>query len=289
MGGDNKEKKPDVPAHVKVNEGQHNHQGGRGHRNRSNNAAGGESTNKFVGKTPGLENNIFDNTGAPDHDAHMFHRSLAHITDYIQLNYCNEVSEAIRSMTPVNIEIPEVPKDKPDPDDPNKIIKVTEIDVYLWKEKHKKASAKFNKYETNMTHAFILIYHQCTPTLRNDLEATDTWAALRTAQDPIAIALLRLIQSLCCSYDAKTQSIMATVASHKKLFTYYQRDGVDSCQYFQEFTLHYVTLETYGGIGAIGIIPAFLTAKLQELALNETISNATNPTCRHKHISSWIW
>jgi hypothetical protein len=276
MGGDNKEKKPDVPAHVKVNKGQHNHQGGHRHRNRWNNAAGGGSTNKFVGKTPGLENNIFDNTGA--HDAHMFHCSITHITDYIQLNYCNKVSEAIRSMTPVKIEIPEVPKDKPDPDNPNKIIKVTEIDIYWQKEKHKKASAKFNKYETDMTRAFILIYHQCTPTLRNDLEATGTWVALRTAQDPISIALKGLIQSLCCSYDAKMQSIMATVASHKKLFTYYQRDGVDNRQYFQEFTSHYGTLETYGGIGAIGITPAFLTAKLQELALNGTISSATNPT-----------
>ena len=82
----------------------------------------------------------------------------------------------------------------------------------------------------------------------------------------------------CCSYDSKMQSIMATVASHKKLFTYYQRDGVDNRQYFQEFTSHYGTLETYGGIGAIGITPAFLTAKLQELALNGTISSATNPT-----------
>jgi hypothetical protein len=32
-----------------------------------------------VGKTPGLENNIFDNTGA--HDAAMFHRSLKQITE----------------------------------------------------------------------------------------------------------------------------------------------------------------------------------------------------------------
>jgi len=40
--------------------------------------AGGAST-KNVGKTPGLENNIFDNTGA--HDAAMFHRSLKQITE----------------------------------------------------------------------------------------------------------------------------------------------------------------------------------------------------------------
>jgi hypothetical protein len=150
---------------------------------------GGGSTTKFVGKTPELKHDIFENMGA--HDAHMFHHSLKHITDYIQLNYCNEVSEAIRSMTPVNIEIPEAPKDKPDPDDPDKIIKVTEIVVYLWKEKHKKAAVKFDKYKTDMMRVFILIYHQRTLVLRNDLKAMDTWAALCTSQDPIA--LLRLI------------------------------------------------------------------------------------------------
>jgi hypothetical protein len=58
---------------------------------------------------------------------------------------------------------------------------------------------------------------------------------------------------------------MATVASHKCLFTYYQRDGVDNHKYYQEFCAHIETLETYGGIGAIGITPTFLTATLKEL------------------------
>ena len=75
----------------------------------------------------------------------MFHCSLKQIADYIQLNYGNEVSEAIRRMTPVIINIPAVPQDKQDPDNPSKIIKVIDIDIYLWKEKHNKAFAKLNK------------------------------------------------------------------------------------------------------------------------------------------------
>jgi hypothetical protein len=220
---DSKDKKPDLP-HPPTTPGQRNRRGGRRqHRNRWNNHGGGAS-HKNIGKTPGLENNILDNTGA--HDAAMFHRSLKQIADYIQLDYGNEVSKAIRTMTPVIIDIPAVPQDKQDPDDPTNIIKVTDIDIYLWKEKHKKASAKLDKYETDMAKAFILIFHQCTPNLKNDIEAADTFPAIWVAQDPIM--LLKLIQSLWCSYDAKTQSIMATVASHKRLFTYYQRDGDDN-------------------------------------------------------------
>jgi hypothetical protein len=186
------------------------------------------------------------------------------------------VSEAIRTMTPVIIDIPTVPRDKQDPTDPSKVIKVSKIDIYLWKKKHKKASAKLNKYETDMARAFILVFHQCTPNLKNDIEAADTFPEIRVAQDPIM--LLKLIQSLRCSYNAKTQSVMATVASHKHLFTYYQRDGDNNHRYFQEFSAHVETLKTYDGIGAIGITSTFLTAKLKELAAAGEVSSATNPT-----------
>ncbi len=124
---DSKDKKPNLP-HPPTTPGQQNHPGGRRqHRNRWNNPGGGASP-RNIGKTPGLENDIFDNTGA--HDAAMFHRSLKQIADYIQLNYGNQVSEAIQTMTPVIIDIPDVPQDKQDPDDPTNIIKVTNIDIY---------------------------------------------------------------------------------------------------------------------------------------------------------------
>jgi hypothetical protein len=90
--------------------------------------------------------------------------------------------------------------------------------------------------------------------------------------------LHKLIQSLCCSYAAKTQSIMATVALHKHLFTYYQQDDDNhNHKYYKEFSAHVEPLETYGSIGAIGITPTFLTAKLKELAAAGVISSATAP------------
>ena len=76
-------KKPDIPNSPAPPGQQHRRGGRRQHRNRWNTPGGGASP-KNVGKTPGLENDIFDNTGA--HDAAMFHRSLKQITDYIQLN-----------------------------------------------------------------------------------------------------------------------------------------------------------------------------------------------------------
>ncbi len=92
-----------------------------------------------------------------------------------------------------------------------------------------------------MVCAYIIIFHQCTPSLKNKIEASNVFPTICTQQDPIAF--LKLIQSLCCSYDSKTQSVMATIASHKCLFTYYQCDGVDNHQYYLEFCAYVETIE----------------------------------------------
>jgi hypothetical protein len=80
-----------------------------------------------------------------------------------------------------------------------------------------------------MAKACIVIVQQCSPTLCNKLEADKTFPAVCSSQDPIA--LLKLIQVLCYSYDSKAQSAMAMVASHKHLYTNYQHDGVDNHTY----------------------------------------------------------
>ncbi len=80
-----------------------------------------------------------------------------------------------------------------------------------------------------MARSNIIILHQCVPSLKNKIKASDVFPTIRTQQDPIA--LLKFIQCLCCSYDSKTQSVMAMVAAHTHLFTYYQCDRVDNHQY----------------------------------------------------------
>ena len=64
----------------------------------------GDPPPRLSAKTAGLENDIFDNTGA--HDAAMFHCSLKSIADCIQLNYVNKVSKAITKMTRLLLKSP---------------------------------------------------------------------------------------------------------------------------------------------------------------------------------------
>ena len=190
----------------------------------------------------------------------MFNKSLKNVADYLQLNHGNDVSEAVCNMLPVVITIPYQPTGKTDPMDSTKTLPVTDVDLHIWKCKYSKAHDCKEKYDVNMAKAYIVIYHQCSPTLKNDLEAAPTFATVRSNQD--VNALLKLIQSLCCSYDTKTQSIMAAVASHKRLFTHYQNDSIDNHSYHREFMAHVETVKAYGGMGTIGVVPTFLAAKI---------------------------
>jgi hypothetical protein len=137
----------------------------------------------------------------------MFNKSLKNVADYLQLNHGNDVSEAVCNMLPVVITIPYQPTGKTDPMDSTKTLPVTDVDLHIWKCKYSKAHDCKEKYDVNMAKAYIVIYHQCSPTLKNDLKAAPTFATVRSNQD--VIALLKLVQSLCCSYDSKTQSVMA--------------------------------------------------------------------------------
>jgi hypothetical protein len=71
---------------------------------------------------------------------------------------------------------------------------------------------------------------------------------------------------------------MVTVASHKRLFTYYQRVGVDNHTYYREFIAHFETIETYGGVGAVRVIPSFLAQKMKELVDTNLVADVDSPT-----------
>ena len=77
---------------------------------------------------------------------------------------------------------------------------------------------------------------------------------------------------------------MATVASHKRLHMHYQRDGVDNNTYYKEFIAHVETIETYGGMGSIGVISTFVASRIKLLAAEGKINDATNPTAAERDL-----
>jgi hypothetical protein len=108
----------------------HQRGGGRHHHNhqRFRNAVAAH-LGKFKGKIKDINIGVFDNTGL--NDAANFNRSLKNIANYLQLQLGNDVSEAIRNMTPVPITIPPEPSGQPDPNNPNATLPVMDIEFYL--------------------------------------------------------------------------------------------------------------------------------------------------------------
>ena len=72
------------------------------------------------------------------------------------------------------------------------------------------------------------------------------------------------------------------VASHKRLSIHYQKDSIDNHTYHWEFLAHVETIETYGGLGSVGVILTFLKAKIIETANDQLIKDATAPTDQEK-------
>ena len=258
--------------------GQNNRRGYRRGTRRYNNAAGGGSsgntpTAKYSTRNKDLpENLVFDNTG--HNDAANFQCTLKGLANFLHTTYSAKVASAILKMQAVTIPIEEEPTVRKASSGQD--LPLTSWEIHKWKEEYNAQLKTLKVYNDSMPKAYIHLYNQCSTNLKNDLEAATAFAQVESTKDPIR--LLKLIQGLCCSYDSKTQSVMATVASHKKLFTFFQRDGVDNSSYHREFIALVETIKTYGSHGAIKITPTFVTKKLQEMHAAGTCTTVASPT-----------
>jgi hypothetical protein len=127
-----------------------------------------------------------------------------------------------------------------------------------------------------MAKAYIVKVQQCSPTRCNELKADKTFPAVHSSQDPIV--LFKLIQGLCCFYDSKVQRVMATVPSHKCLSPTTNTMGGITTPIHHKFMSYVETINTYGGVGAVGVISMFLDEKIREFATAGQIIVPLNPT-----------
>ena len=92
------------------------------------------------------------------------------------MQHGNDVLEAVQNMASVTIIIPRKPTGSPDPNDSSKTLPVDDMDMYIWKRTFSKAHDRKDTYDKNKAKAFIVIFHQCSPALKNDLKAATTFA-----------------------------------------------------------------------------------------------------------------
>jgi hypothetical protein len=205
------------------NKGPPNRRGDRGRRGsrRWNNTPGGAGSNSNTAKYPTCNKElpdslVFDNTGPID--AANFQRSLKGLANYMHTTYSAEVADALLKMQAVSINVDHQPPIKMDPVT-NLPVPLASWEEYKWRQDYTEQLRKSKLYNDSMPKAYIHQYNQCSTNLKNNLEASSAFPHVEASKDPIG--LLKLIQGLCCSYDSKTQIVMAIVASHKKLFTFF--------------------------------------------------------------------
>ncbi len=58
---------------------------------------------------------------------------------------------------------------------------------------------RMDKYRDNESNAWALIYDQCSPELKNKLEATDGYSGAKSTND--VVKLLTMIRGYCCQFD----------------------------------------------------------------------------------------
>jgi len=278
--GNNVKEEPNPPnPPQRGGDGGNLRRGARRGRHRWNNNASGAgahdapSNAKYTTRDKDLPNHaVFDNTGP--NDASLFKRALEGMANYLYTAYSAEVSDAILNMQAVTITVDDTPPLKKDASGND--ISLSTWEEYKWKQTYTEQTKKFSLYNDSMPKAYIHIYNQCLTSLTNDLEASTAFPSVKMTRDPIG--LLKLIQGLCCSFDSKTQSVMATVRSQKKLFTFFQRDRMDNATYHKEFMAHVETIETYSGMGAIVITITLVKQKLVNLHSESKCGTPDNPT-----------
>jgi len=233
----------------------------------------GRST--YKSKVQGLENDTF-NVGASS-DPAKFSKSLKNIENYIQKTYKDpdDMVKTIQKMKKVSLSFPERPK-KTDPDccdsNGNPDSDAFDMAVFAWKEDYKLMKSRMDKYKGNKSNAWVLIYNQCSPELKNKLEGTEGYDGAKNTNG--VVKLLSMIRGYCCQFDLLSDEYMAIVAAIKNLFYFFQKAEQSNANYHKDFMAMLEMIKEYGGAGSMTHFPNMLKREIKADGTN--MSKATN-------------
>jgi hypothetical protein len=154
----------------------------------------------------------------------------------------------------------------PDPD-------MFEMAVFTWKEDYKSMKSKMDRYKSNKSNAWALVYDQCSAELKNKLKGTqESYNTAKSGND--MAKLLTMIHGYCCQFDLLSNEYMAIVAAIKNLFYFFQKTEQSNADYHEDFMAMLEVINEYGGAGSMTHFPNMLK---QELETNGTdLSKATS-------------
>ena len=94
--------------------------------------------------------------------------------------------------------------------------------IFVWKEDYKSMKSRMDKYKSNDSNAWTLIYGQCLLELKINLEGRTQGYDIAKNTNNVA-KLLKMIRGYCCQFDLLSNECMVIVASIKNLFYFFQK------------------------------------------------------------------
>ena len=144
--------------------------------------------------------------------------------------------------------------------------------VFAWKEDYKSMKSRMDKYKGKESNAWVLIYDQCSPELKNKLEGTEGYDGAKNTND--VAKLLTMTHGYCCQFDLLSNKYMAIVAAIKILFYFFQKAEQSNADYHEDFMAMLEVIEEYGGAGSMTHFPNMLKREIE--ADGTDMSNPTN-------------
>ncbi len=182
--------------------------------------------------------------------------------------------KTIQQMKRVSLNYPERPK-KTDAEcynangDP--VPNSFEMAIFAWKEDCKLMKSRMDKYKGNESNAWVFIYGQCSPELKNKLEGMQGCDTAKSGKD--MAKLLTMIHRYCCQFDVLSNEYMAIVVAIKNLFYFFQKAEQSNVDYHKDFMAMLEVIEAYGGPGSMTHFPNMLKRELESDEID--VSKAT--------------
>ena len=107
------------------------------------------------------------------------------------------------------------------------------------------AGRRIGKLDAATKRGFAIVYDQCSPGVRDKLEASENWSSIETEQS--LQGLINAIERVCVGFDDHKQTMYNIVQSTKKLYLHMQDEKTTVPDYSRDFKSLWETCESFGG------------------------------------------
>ena len=203
-------------------------------RNNNNNRRAGASSTRFQGACDELKDHVFDPNDIRG-GAELFTKTTKAIAEYVAREYTS--AGEFRTALP-SLHLPGLnPPSRPDPGDP--------FLMEEWKIEYREYKKKIEDRRQNMQKIYALILGQCSPTIRDRIEASDEWETINNASNPIS--LLRTIRQSFYHRATRRKDTHALLEAELALHKFRQTERMSNSDYLEKLRELVEVYEHLGG------------------------------------------